>query len=379
MPIENSEYTICTRCVMDTSDPWISFDEHGVCNHCRNFEQNIKPNWFPNDQGQQKLIRIANEIKSHSCGKEYDCIIGVSGGVDSSYLLYVAKELLGLRPLAVHIDAGWNSELAVRNIESLTKGLNVDLFTYVVNWDEIRDMQLAYLQSSLANQDVPQDHAFFAKLYEFAVNNRIKYVLTGSNFATESILPKAWGYNPMDARQMLAIHRKFGKEKLNDFPVSGLFRTYVYYPYIRQMKVVKPLNLMHYNVDEAIQFLSERFGWVYYGGKHFESRWTRFFQSYYLPVKFGFDKRRPHLSSLIVSGQRERTYAMAELQKPAFDQDTLRDDLNYIAKKLRITPDEFRSLIELPNKNFSDYENNFAFEQALRFGLLIARKFRLGV
>ena len=362
----NRVYQICTKCVMDTSDPWITFDSSGVCNHCQNFETTIKPNWFPNDVGAKYLAGWAKEIQTYGKGREYDCIIGVSGGVDSSYLLYVAKEIMNLRPLAVHVDAGWNSELAVRNIENLTKGLGIDLFTFVIDWSEMRDLQVAYLKAALANQDVPQDHAFFAKLYEFAIKKDIKYVLTGSNYATESILPRAWGYNAKDSRQLLAIHKKFGKKKLATFPISGLFRSHIYYPYIRQMRIVTPLNYILFNKDEAIKFLSERFGWVYYGGKHYESRWTKFFQSYYLPTKFGYDKRRAHLASLIVSGQLTREKALKELEAPPYDPSTIDSDIEFISKKLGLKPSELDELMNLPNKEFTDYPNSSKFEEFLR-------------
>lgn len=351
---------------MDTTDPWITFDTSGVCNHCRNFENVIKPNWFPNDHGARQLESYASEIQAYGKEREYDCIIGVSGGVDSSYLLYVAKEVMNLRPLAVHVDAGWNSELAVRNIENLTKGLGIDLFTFVIDWQEMRDLQVAYLRSSLANQDVPQDHAFFAKLYEFAIQKDIRYVLTGSNYATESILPRAWGYNAKDSRQLLAIHKKFGKRRLSSFPISGLFRSHIYYPYLRRMKIVTPLNYLPFDKAQAIEFLSKRFGWVYYGGKHYESRWTKFFQSYYLPKKFGYDKRRAHLASLIVSGQLSRESALKELENPPYDPETIEADFEFISKKLGLKVSELNELMKLPNKEYTDYPNSSRFEELLR-------------
>lgn len=362
----NSTYKICTRCVMDTTDPWISFDDNGICSHCHNFETNIKPLWFPDSRGKQKLDTLSKQIHEYGKGRDYDCIIGVSGGVDSSYLLYVAKELMGLRPLAVHVDAGWNSELAVRNIQNLTNSLNIDLFTYVVNWNEMQDLQVAYLKSALANQDVPQDHVFFAKLYEFAVSKNIKYVLTGSNFATESILPRAWGYNAKDSKQLKAIHRKYGKRPLKTFPIAGLFKSYIYYPYIRKMKVVAPLNYINYNKDEAMEFMTKNYGWQYYGGKHFESRWTKFFQSYYLPVKFGYDKRRAHLASLVVSGQMGRDDALRELEADPYDKDAISRDIDYILSKLDLSKDEFDEIMALPNKTYLDYPNSSSFENVLR-------------
>lgn len=362
---------------MDTTDPWIEFDSDGVCNHCHRFEELLKPTWMPDERGARRLRQIADRIREHGRGHEYDCVIGVSGGVDSSYLLYVAKEVMRLRPLAVHVDAGWNSELAVRNIENLTKGLDIDLFTFVVDWEEMRDVQVAYLKASVPNQDVPQDHAFFAKLYEFAVSKRIKYVLTGSNIATESILPQAWGYNATDSRQLRAIHRRFGTRPLRTFPISGLLKAYIYYPYIRGMKVIRPLDLVEYNKEAAIAFLSRRFDWVYYGGKHFESRWTRFFQSYYLPVKFGYDKRRAHLASLVVSGQMSRQAALAELESPPYDPVSIREDLEFVSKKLELSVADFEALIALPNKSHSDYPSSRYLEASLRLARNLAR--RLGI
>lgn len=351
---------------MDSSDPWIHFDESGKCSHCQNFEINMKPYWHPDEVGAKKLSQLSETIRTNGKSKEYDCIIGVSGGVDSSYLLYVAKDQMGLRPLAVHVDAGWNSELAVHNIEALTKGLGIELFTHVIDWEEMRDLQVAFLRSSVANQDIPQDHAFFAKLYEFAAENKIKYVLTGSNYATESILPRAWGYNAKDATQLLAIHKQFGTAPLKTFPIAGFFKSYIYYPYVLGMKVVTPLNLIPYDKNQAISYLTQRFGWTYYGGKHFESRWTRFFQSYYLPKKFGYDKRRAHLASLIVSGQMSRSAALAELQQPAHDEGTIAEDIEYVAKKLELSVSEFEALMALPNKEFTDYPNNKRAEEVMR-------------
>ncbi len=353
---------------MDTTDPWIDFDTEGVCNHCRNFDSIIRPLWKTGSEGQKYLDHISKEIKRYGSTRDYDCIIGVSGGIDSSYLLYFAKEKLGLNPLAMHVDAGWNSEIAVRNIQNVTESLKIDLTTYVVNWNEMRDLQVAYLRSSLANQDVPQDHAFFAKLYEVAIEKKIKYVLTGSNFSTESILPRAWGYNAKDSRQIKAIHRRFGRERLRTFPISGLFKSYIYYPYVRGMRVITPLNYTNYNKDEAMAYLSENLGWEYYGGKHFESRWTKYFQAYFLPKKFGYDKRRAHLSSLIVSGQMSREDALDELRRPPFKEDDIQEDERYIAKKLGLSLSELQAMIKLPNKEFTDYPNSKNFEQFLRVG-----------
>jgi N-acetyl sugar amidotransferase len=333
---------------MDTSDPWITFDERGVCNHCNEFDRVLSKLWYRGEEGQRRLDQLADEIRRNGKGKEYDCVIGVSGGVDSSYLLQLAVRRMGLRPLAVHVDAGWNSELAVANIENLVKKLGIDLFTYVVDWEEMRDLQVAYLKSGLANQDVPQDHAFAAKTLEFAVKHDIKYVLNGSNIATESILPRAWGYDAMDSVQLLAIHRRFGQTPLASYPLASTLDLIVSYPMIHRIKRRLPLNCIDYCKQDAIKVLEQDFEWRDYGGKHWESRWTRFFQSYYLPKRLGFDKRRAHLSSLIVAGQMSREQALATLADPPFDSKWANAELQYVAKKLRISVAELNSYIDAP-------------------------------
>lgn len=350
-------YQMCARCVMDTTDPEISFDENGVCSHCTHFDQVVRPLWPSPAQGQALLEDMIRTVKTHGAGKQYDCIIGLSGGVDSSFCAVKAAEW-GLRPLVVHVDAGWNSELAVMNIEQICRRLGFDLVTHVVNWEEMRDMQLAFVRSNLANQDVPQDHAFFAALYGYAEKAGIKYVINGSNFATESILPAAWGHDAMDATQIKAIHAKFGSRPRGEFPVISFFDYYVKYPFLLGMKVLKPLNYMAYDKEQAIRILEQDYGWRYYGGKHYESRWTRFFQAYYLPYKFGYDKRKAHLSSLVVSGQMSREAALAALKTPLYDALQLTEDKLFIAKKLGISQDEFENLIHQPARHFSEFPNH---------------------
>ncbi|RME24979.1 MAG: N-acetyl sugar amidotransferase, partial [Candidatus Zixiibacteriota bacterium] len=292
---QDDAYQICVRCVMDTSDPEITFDEHGVCSHCHYFDEFVRPQWHPNEHGRQELERIVDTIRTERAQYEYDCIIGLSGGIDSSYLAYLVREL-GLRPLVVHIDTGWNSELAVQNIEAIVKKLGYDLYTHVVDWEEMRALQLAFFKAGVANQDTPQDHAIFAGLYRFAVQNKIRYVFSGSNYATESILPNSWGYSAMDARQIKGIYKRHGDgTKLRSFPFVSFFQYHFYYPYVKRMTVVRPLNFLPYNKELAISTLESELGWKYYGGKHYESRFTKFFQGYYLPVRFGYDKRRAHM------------------------------------------------------------------------------------
>jgi N-acetyl sugar amidotransferase len=350
---------------MDTTDPEITFDEAGVCNHCRKFDERQPKTWFTGEEGKVKLQHIVQTIKQAGKGKRYDCIIGLSGGVDSSYLAY-QTQILGLRPLAVHVDAGWNSELAVKNIENIVKYLNIDLYTHVVDWEEVKDLQVAFLRASVANQDVPQDHAFFAALYRFAIQNGIRYVLSGGNYATESVLPESWGYNAMDLRHLKEIYRRFGQKRLKTFPTVGFFQYYIYYPYLKGMKVVRPLNYIPYNKQEAIRILEKEIGWRYYGGKHYESRFTKFFQCYYLPKKFGFDKRKAHLSSLIMSGQITRNEALKELNKDLYPQHELKDDKSFVIKKLGLTEEEFQELLNLPNKSFEDYPSNYGLLKIMR-------------
>ncbi len=349
-------YQICTQCIMDTTDPDITFDDLGVCNHCKNFDIIKEHYWFPHN-GQERLQKIVQEIKEYGKDKEYDAIIGLSGGIDSSYLAYwAARE--GLRLLAVHVDGGWNSELAVKNIENIVKKLNIDLYTFVVDWPEMRDVQLSFFKANVANQDVPQDHAFFAALYNFAIQKNIKYVLNGSNLATESILPRAWGHNAMDIAHLKGIHKRFGTLILKKFPLVSFFKYYIYYPYIKKMEVIRPLNYMDYNKEKSMEIMSKELGWTYYGGKHYESRFTKFFQAFWLPEKFGYDKRKAHLSSLIVSGQISRKDALKEMEKPLYEEKELDRDKELIAKKLGISKQELENLFREPCHSFKDYPNN---------------------
>lgn len=342
---------------MDDTDPEISFDNNGVCCHCTEAKVKLDNGWFPNDIGKQKLIDCSKQIRKACRNNEYDVIVGVSGGIDSSYLLHLVVKEMKLRPLVVHVDAGWNSEIAVKNIENLVTRLELDLFTYVVNWDEIQDLQLSFLKASIANQDVPQDHVFFAKLYEFALKNKIKYVVTGSNLTSESILPSAWGYTASDLAQIKGIHKKYGSVKLKTYPTMSYWKHKIYWPFIKGMQVIKPLNWIDYDKNNAIEFLKENYGWRYYGGKHHESHWTKFFQSYYLPHKFGFDKRKAHLSSMIVANQISRSDAIEELSKPLYEESELKKQKVFISKKLNISIEELESYINLPNKSYKDYPN----------------------
>lgn len=351
-----NNYQICSRCVMDTSDHQINFDKNGVCNHCLEFDSNTVKRWFPNNEGQVRLNALFDTIRRSGRNKEYDCIIGLSGGVDSSYLALVMKDS-GLRPLVVHVDAGWNSELAVFNIEQVVKYCGYDLHTHVMDWLEIRDLQLAYLKAGVANQDVPQDHAFFAALYHYAVQNKIKYVISGGNIATESVFPMSWHHSAMDAINLRAIHRKFGNRPLIHYKTISFFKYYFHYPFVKGMTVVRPLNFMPYNKGHAVKELKEKVGYKEYGRKHGESRFTKFFQNYYLPEKFNQDKRRPHLASQILSGEVTRDEALAELKKPLYDDLELREDTLFVAKKLGISPEELEYFIKADSYDYTEFAN----------------------
>lgn len=350
------DYRECTYCVMDTSDPAIEFDADGRCHHCLGMEQLIGSVWKTGEEGRRRLQSELDRVRAYGEGKEFDCIIGLSGGIDSSYLAMKAHEW-GLRPLVVHVDGGWNTELAVQNIERVVEATGFELHTHVVDWDAMRRLQLAYLRSGVANQDVPQDHAFFSALYRFATDNGIRYVLNGFNVATEGIFPKTWQGPAMDARSLRAIHRRYGEGSLRGYPTVGMFRYYAWYPLVKRMTPVNPLNSMDYHKDAAVQELSRTVGWRPYPRKHGESVWTKFFQNHYLPTRFGYDKRRPHLSSLITSHQLDRDRALELLAQPLYDPDELAADIEYVCRKLRISAGELQSFLEAPLAYYEDLPN----------------------
>lgn len=354
---KDREYRICANCVMDTTDYLIQFDKRGFCDHCNNYYNNILPNWHPDEKGARELAAIVEKIKKHGKGKSYDCIIGVSGGLDSSYLLYYATEELGLRPLAYSVDTGWNTSLATENTEKLINGLGLDLHVETANWDEMKDLQLAYLKSQVPYQDV-QDHVIFASLYNYSVKHGIKYVLTGANYSTECVRePVEWAY-VNDLTQIKDIHRRFGSVPLNTLPTCSMFKYRLYYRYLKGMKVIKPLNLIPYTKRAAIFTLQDKFGWAPYGHKHYENVFTRFYEGYWLIKKFGYDKRRPHFSSLILTGQMTREDALDMLTQDPYDEEEALDDLAYIANRLGISANELISLMKEENKTYRDYKNN---------------------
>lgn len=355
-------YRICNNCVMDTTDQVITFDERGWCDHCTGFYSTTLPNWHPDDAvGKAALARMVDDVRAAGKGRDFDCIIGMSGGIDSSYLVYAAKEIMGLRPLVFHVDAGWNSQIAVNNIERLVDGLGLDLFTEVINWEEMKDLQRAFFRSGVPHVDTPQDHAFFATMYKFATEHGIRHILTGANLSTECIRnPVEWMYYQSDAWQLRDIHRQFGERPLATFPVTSILWHKVWLPYVRRIKVLRPLNSMPYVKAEARTLLMERFGWQPYPQKHFESRFTRFYESYWLPTRFGYDVRRVQFSSLIVTGQMTREQALAELERPPYDPAEIESEIEFVANKLDVSRDELMGWLTMPKRSYRDYRNQRA-------------------
>jgi N-acetyl sugar amidotransferase len=304
------------------------------------------------------LERKVEEIKRAGAGKDFDCIIGMSGGIDSSYLTYLARAKLGLRPLVFHVDAGWNSQEAVNNIERLVDKLGLDLFTEVIDWEEMRDLQLAFFKSGVPHIDTPQDHAFFATMYDFAERFRVRHILTGANLSTECVRnPVEWMYYQSDSVQLRDIHRRFGTRPLVKFPMTSVLWHKVYLRYVRRIEVVTPLNFVPYDKAASMKFLQEEFGWQPYPQKHFESRFTKFYEGYWLPKKFGYDTRRVQYSSLILTKQMTRAEALVQLEQPPYDPRIAAQDFEYVATKLGISTAELQSYMDQPNKSYQDYRS----------------------
>ena len=342
---------------MDTTVPDIQFDEKGICNYCRQYAERIQRELHYDEAGQKWLNRMIEKIKGDGAGREYDCIIGISGGVDSTYVAYLVKKQFGLRPLAVHLDNGWNAELAVNNVELALKRLDIDLYTYVLDWEEFKDLQVSFLKASIANAEIPTDHAIVALLFRVAAAEGIPYIITGSNIVTEAIMPDSWMYDTRDLRFIKAIQRQFGRVKLKTYPQISILN-FIYYIFIRGIKFIPILNYVPYVKEEAKQLLQQELGWRDYGGKHFESIYTRFFQAYILPQKFNIDKRRAHLSNLILSGQITRDEALTEMGKPPCPPTELEEDVEYVIKKLGLSYEEFNQIMAAPVKTHTDYPNN---------------------
>ncbi|MBU2494628.1 MAG: N-acetyl sugar amidotransferase [Bacteroidetes bacterium] len=356
--MNKQNYKICTNCVMDTSDNHIIFDGKGICDHCHDFGKNVKPNWHTDEKGKRELESIVYDITKKGKGNEFDCLLGLSGGIDSSYLLHIMVKEFGLRPLVFHVDGGWNSEIAVNNINNLVDKLGLDLYTEVINWEEMRDFQLGFFKSGVPHLDIPQDHAFIAVLYNFAEKYKIKYILNGGNFSTECVqYPLYWLYYGTDMWQINDIRKRYGTSQMETYPFSSIFRHKIYLRYLKGVKVVKPLNYIPYIKSDAMKLLEKEYNWKPYPQKHFESRFTKFYEGYWLPERFGFDTRRVQFSSLILTGQMTREEALERLSKPAYDPEKIEDEFNYIATKLGITSEELRGYFNMPKKYYWDYKN----------------------
>ena len=350
---------ICTKTVMDTTDPNIKFNKSGESHYYTNFIKNIIPIWKNDNSKFYQLEKIADKIKKDSKKNDFDCIIGISGGVDSSYLVYLAKEILGLRPLIYHVDAGWNSQLAVSNIEKIIDKLNLDLHTDVIYWPEMKDLQLSFFKAQVPHLDTPQDHAFFSSMYNYASKYKVKYILNGGNFSTECIRePLEWHYHASDLKQLKDIHSKFGNLKLDKFPTADIFKYKFYYRFVKSIKVIQPLNMIKYIKSEAIDLLQRKFDWKEYSHKHYESRFTKFYEGYWLLNKFGYDKRKAHYSSLILTNQMTREDALKKIFVAPYTEE-IEDDFEYVANKLEISVMELKNLMNGENKSFRDYNSNY--------------------
>jgi N-acetyl sugar amidotransferase len=351
--IENKR---CQRCVMDTSATEISFDDQGVCSFCHDYDVRVQPRLAraESSEGEQLFAGVIERIHQTGATLPYDSILGLSGGVDSSYLAHLASRH-GLRPLALHVDMGWNTDESQANIRKLTRHLHMDLETITVDFNVMQALQLAFYRSGVKNCEIPQDHAFLAVLYRKAAEHGVRAILTGGNLATESILPRSWGYNAGDAHHLRAIHRRYGNGGLRGFPTLGFVRRYLYYPLIHGIEEIRLLDFVPYNREEAKKLLAGKYEWVDYGPKHFESVLTRFFQGYYLPTKFGIDKRKAHFSSLILSGQMTREDALAKLGEPPYSESWIEQDKRVIAEALRLSVDEWEAILNAPPQRHEDF------------------------
>ena len=354
-----TRHQICTRCIMDTSDPDITFDADGVCSHCRDYDRVMRGYVFPDDLGRQKLLDAVSRMRTAGRGRRYDCIIGLSGGVDSSYVAWMVRDL-GLRPLAVHLDNGWNTEAAVRNIENIVNKLGIDLYTEVLDWEEFRSLQVAFLRASTPDCEIPTDHAITATLFRVALREKIKFIVSGGNFATELMVPLSWSDGHTDWKYIRTINKRFGDKPLRSFPHYNFFDKTYYFRRIRGIELVSPLNWIRYDKFATIELLREKQDWQLYGGKHQESIYTRFYQGYILPRKFGADKRRPHLSCLINARSITRDDALRQIQKPPLDDDLVDQDREFVIKKLGLSEAEFEEIMDSPVRRFWDFPSDTA-------------------
>lgn len=367
----SNHYRRCVRCVMDTDEPGVSFNAAGECNYCTEGLEKVKEGLLPLQERESALQMLVQKIKEEGKRKPYDCLIGLSGGVDSTTVAYTVKQL-GLRPYAVHLDNGWNSPEAEHNIKITAERLNIHLDTYVVDPEEFIDLQRAYLRSSVGNIEVPTDHAISSLMLRTAAEHDIRFVLTGSNIVTESIMVRGWGYYSQDLKNIKAIHKKFGTVPLRTLPMISLV-DWVRYVYVLGIRWIPFLNYIDYDKDQYKKLLETELEWRDYGGKHYESTWTKFFQAYILPAKFGVDKRKSHLSSMICSGKLDRDSALVELAKPLYEPKELERDLGIILNKLQLSQEEFEKIMAQPPKKHTAYPSNAFAISTLGF---LARRFR---
>lgn len=356
------QYQVCTRCVMDTSVADITFDDAGVCHYCKVHEEKVAMTPFSQGAAAEKLQALVAKLQADRKG-DYDSIVGLSGGVDSSYVAYQAVKL-GLKPLAVHFDNGWNSELAIKNIEQIVKRLGLDLLTFVIDWEEFKDIQRSFFKANVIDIEMVTDHAIFASMYALASKHKIRYILSGTNATTESIMPPSWQHFKFDLRNLKAIHRRFGTRPIKNYPTLSVWGMALNH-YVRGAQSVSLLNYLPYRKDEAMRTLQAELGWQYYGGKHYESTFTKFYQAHILPQKFGVDKRRIHYSDLIMNGEVSRDEALAEIAKPIYDPVQLEQDREYVCKKLSFTKDEFAQYMQAPPVSHFDYPSSARLAQQL--------------
>lgn len=347
---------ICTRCIMDSEgDPYITFNADRTCNYCTYAIERMDSVYFPNKEGERKLDEMLRMLKEEGKNKKYDCVMGISGGLDSAYLAYLGAKKWGLRILAVHIDDGFNAPIAEKNIENLCKECNIKLHILTPDSEQYFDLTRSFLLAGVPGICIPQDNVLVAELFKLAEKNDINYFLSGTNFALESVLQRGNMHNASDLTHIKAIHKQFGTKKIDKLPLLSLFDRYIKYKYIKKQHYLRPLDWIDYNRDRAIEVL-KTVGFNYYEGKHYENILTKFLQVYYMPLKFNIDIRKSHISSLIVSGQMTRDEAIKELEKPLFKEETMQQELNIILEKLNLTLDQFDKLMASPPKQHTDYK-----------------------
>lgn len=377
MMSRSEEYKICTKTVMDTiGDNDIRFDQNGVCNYYHEYLRKLKIRVPEPMEAESQLLKMVHTIKNDGVGKQYDCIIGVSGGVDSTYTAWLVKKL-GLRPLAVHLDNGWNSELAVKNIENILNKLDIDLYTEVLDWEMFRDLQLSFLKASTPDGEIPSDHAIVTIMYRLAAKFNVKHIISGMNFRNEGMLPPSWARGYLDWKYISSVQKKFGTQSLKSYPHLTVL-DFLYFNLIKRIRSVSFINYIPFNKNEAMKVIQDELGWKYYGGKHYESIYTRFYQAYILPRKFNIDKRKAHLTCLIAStGEITREEALELLKLPTADSQMLEEDKTYVMKKLGISEDQFEEIMNSEPKTILDYPNNHKWEMKFRYWLNRLREYKL--